>query len=78
MSWFHRWVAFTNMHAYMHTGQERRGKEKGIKMAAHVMKGKDIEEPWEVEADGVLRDSTDGGPRDSSTVEKEDRWTGQK
>ena len=55
MSWLHRWVAFTHMHAYMHTGQERRGREKGIKMAAHVMKGKDIEEPWEVEDDGVLR-----------------------
>lgn len=54
MPWFHRWVAFAHMHAHMHTGQEEEA-EKGIMMVAHVMKGKDIEEPWEVEDDGVLR-----------------------
>lgn len=64
------------MHAYMHTGQEDmsgRGREKGIQMAAHVTKGKVVEEPWEEENEGVLR-GTEGQQHSG----KEDRWRGQK
>lgn len=43
------------IHAHRSKDVSGRGREKGIQMAAHVTKGKVVEEPWEEENDGVLR-----------------------